>query len=55
MPEGCRIMPKRKVKTYEQLVQENKEAIIRSSELMNVIYDRIDRKYQKQLQEKSNT
>lgn len=40
-------MPKRKVKTYQQLIQENKEAIMGNPKLMNVIYDRIDRKHQK--------
>lgn len=48
-------MPKRKVKTYQQLIQENKEAIMGNPKLMNVIYDRIDRKHQKNLQEHNNT
>ncbi len=50
-----RSMPKRKVKTYQQLIQENKEAIMGNPKLMNVIYDRIDRKHQKNLQEQNNT
>lgn len=48
-------MSKRKVKTYQQLIQENKEAIMGNPKLMNVIYDRIDRKHQKNLQEQNNT
>lgn len=40
-------MPKRKVKTYQRLIQENKEAIMGNPKLMNVIYDRIDRKHQR--------
>ncbi|AGI27728.1 Fur-regulated basic protein B [Bacillus subtilis] len=48
-------MPKRKVKTYQQLIQENKEAIMGNPKLMNVIYDRIDSKHQKNLQEQNNT
>nr|WP_214286558.1 Fur-regulated basic protein FbpB [Bacillus subtilis] len=48
-------MPKRKVKTYQHLIQENKEAIMGNPKLMNVIYDRIDRKHQKNLQEQNNT
>ncbi|MBE0174085.1 Fur-regulated basic protein FbpB [Bacillus spizizenii] len=55
MSGGRRSMPKRKVKTYQQLIQENKEAIMGNPKLMNVIYDRIDRKHQKNLQEQSNT
>ncbi|MDU7576568.1 MAG: Fur-regulated basic protein FbpB [Bacillus subtilis] len=55
MSGGRRSMPKRKVKTHQQLIQENKEAIMGNPKLMNVIYDRIDRKHQKNLQEQSNT
>ncbi|ASC83484.1 MULTISPECIES: Fur-regulated basic protein FbpB [Bacillus] len=55
MSGGRRGMPKRKVKTYQQLIQENKEAIMGNPKLMNVIYDRIDRKHQKNLQEQNNT
>ncbi|AFQ56391.1 Fur-regulated basic protein FbpB [Bacillus subtilis] len=55
MSGGRRSMPKRKVKTYQQLIQENKEAIMGNPKLMNVIYDRIDRKHQKNLQEQNNT
>ncbi|MEH7628163.1 Fur-regulated basic protein FbpB [Bacillus subtilis] len=55
MSGGRRSMPKRKVKTYQQLIQENKEAIMGNPKLMNVIYDRIDRKHQKNLQEHNNT
>ncbi|MGO5676165.1 Fur-regulated basic protein FbpB [Bacillus subtilis] len=55
MSGGRRSMPKRKVKTYRQLIQENKEAIMGNPKLMNVIYDRIDRKHQKNLQEQNNT
>ncbi|KAF1677608.1 MULTISPECIES: Fur-regulated basic protein FbpB [Bacillus] len=47
-------MPKRKVKTYQQLIQENKEAIIGNPKLMNIIYDRIDRKHLKNLQKQNN-
>ena len=39
-------MAKRKIKTYEQLIKENKAAIMNNQKLMNVIYDRIDRKHQ---------
>ncbi|MCY9031837.1 Fur-regulated basic protein FbpB [Bacillus inaquosorum] len=55
MSGGRRSMPKRKVKTYQQLIQENKEAIMGNPKLMNVIYDRIDRKHQKNLQEQNKT
>ncbi|QXG62019.1 Fur-regulated basic protein FbpB [Bacillus spizizenii] len=55
MSGGHRSMPKRKIKTYQQLIQENKEAIMGNPKLMNVIYDRIDRKHQKNLQEQNNT
>ncbi|MBE1866050.1 Fur-regulated basic protein FbpB [Bacillus subtilis] len=55
MSGGRRSMPKRKVKTYQQLIQENKEAIMGNPKLMNVIYDRIDSKHQKNLQEQNNT
>ncbi|MGF2820619.1 Fur-regulated basic protein FbpB [Bacillus subtilis] len=55
MSGGRRSMPKSKVKTYQQLIQENKEAIMGNTKLMNVIYDRIDRKHQKNLQEQNNT
>ncbi|MEG7336633.1 Fur-regulated basic protein FbpB [Bacillus sp. 0102A] len=55
MSGGRRSMPKRKVKTYQQLIQENKEAIMGNPKLMNIIYDRIDRKHQKNLQEQNNT
>ncbi|MEC2199092.1 Fur-regulated basic protein FbpB [Bacillus subtilis] len=55
MSGGRRSMPKRKVKTYQQLIQENKEAIMGNPKLINVIYDRIDRKHQKNLQEQNNT
>ncbi|MBV2240558.1 Fur-regulated basic protein FbpB [Bacillus inaquosorum] len=55
MSGGRRSMPKRKVKTYQRLIQENKEAIMGNPKLMNVIYDRIDRKHQKNLQEQNNT
>ncbi|MDQ1852127.1 MULTISPECIES: Fur-regulated basic protein FbpB [Bacillus] len=55
MSGGSRSMPKRKIKTYQQLIQENKEAIMGNPKLMNVIYDRIDRKHQKNLQEQNNT
>ncbi|ASB59766.1 Fur-regulated basic protein FbpB [Bacillus stercoris] len=55
MSGGRRSMPKRKIKTYQQLIQENKEAIMGNPKLMNVIYDRIDRKHQKNLQEQNNT
>ncbi|MEC0573770.1 Fur-regulated basic protein FbpB [Bacillus inaquosorum] len=55
MSGGRRSMPKRKVKTYQQLIQDNKEAIMGNPKLMNVIYDRIDRKHQKNLQEQNNT
>ncbi|MFP7233260.1 Fur-regulated basic protein FbpB [Bacillus subtilis] len=55
MSGGRRSMPKRKVKTYQQLIQENKEAIMGNPKLMNVIYDRIDRKHQKNHQEQNNT
>ncbi|MBT2573160.1 Fur-regulated basic protein FbpB [Bacillus sp. ISL-51] len=48
-------MPKRKIKTFEQLVKENKAAIMSNQKLMNVIYDRIDRKHQKLLQHSSHT
>ncbi|MCY9425413.1 Fur-regulated basic protein FbpB, partial [Bacillus spizizenii] len=37
MSGGRRSMPKRKVKTYQQLIQENKEAIMGNPKLMNVI------------------
>ncbi|MGN2620946.1 Fur-regulated basic protein FbpB [Bacillus stercoris] len=55
MSGGRRSMPKRKIKTYKQLIQENKETIMGNPKLMNVIYDRIDRKHQKNLQEQNNT
>ncbi|WMW42842.1 MULTISPECIES: Fur-regulated basic protein FbpB [Bacillus] len=55
MSGGRRSMPKRKVKTYQQLIEENKEAIMGNPKLMNVIYDRIDSKHQKNLQEQNNT
>ncbi|MFT3656217.1 Fur-regulated basic protein FbpB [Bacillus siamensis] len=48
-------MAKRKIKTYEQLIKENKAAIMNSQKLMNVIYDRIDRKHQKLLRHNSHT
>ncbi|MBL3649694.1 Fur-regulated basic protein FbpB [Bacillus vallismortis] len=55
MSGGNQSMSKRKVKTYQQLIQENKEAIMGNPKLMNIIYDRIDRKHQKNLQEQNNT
>ncbi|MEC1701597.1 Fur-regulated basic protein FbpB [Bacillus velezensis] len=48
-------MAKRKIKTYEQLIKENKAAIMNNQKLMNVIYDRIDRKHQKLLRYNSHT
>lgn len=48
-------MAKRKIKTYEQLIKENKAAIMNNQKLMNVIYDRIDRKHQKLLRHNSHT
>ncbi|TYS09655.1 Fur-regulated basic protein FbpB [Bacillus subtilis] len=55
MSGGNQSMSKRKVKTYQQLIQENKEAIMGNPKLMNIIYDRIDRKHQKNLQGQNNT
>ncbi|OWP59929.1 Fur-regulated basic protein FbpB [Bacillus velezensis] len=51
----CGLMAKRKIKTYEQLIKENKAAIMNNQKLMNVIYDRIDRKHQKLLRHNSHT
>ncbi|OLP63582.1 hypothetical protein BACPU_30940 [Bacillus pumilus] len=42
-------MSKRKIKTYQQLIEENKKAIMRDPKLMESIYESIDNKHQKQL------
>ena len=42
-------MSKKKIKTYHQLIEENKEAIMRDPKMMESIYATIDKKHQKQL------
>ncbi|KSU68506.1 hypothetical protein AS035_17240 [Bacillus altitudinis] len=42
-------MSKKKIKTYQQLIEENKEAIMRDPKMMESIYATIDKKHQKQL------
>lgn len=42
-------MSKKKIKTYQQLIEENKKAIMRDPQMMENIYETIDKKHQKQL------
>lgn len=42
-------MSKKKIKTYQQLIEENKKAIMRDPKMMESIYETIDKKHQKQL------
>ncbi|MEK5496006.1 Fur-regulated basic protein FbpB [Bacillus sp. FSL M8-0077] len=42
-------MSKKKIKTYQQLIEENKEAIMQDPKMMESIYETIDKKHQKQL------
>ncbi|MBQ4816085.1 Fur-regulated basic protein FbpB [Bacillus pumilus] len=42
-------MSKKKIKTYQQLIEENKKAIMGDPKMMESIYETIDKKHQKQL------
>lgn len=42
-------MSKKKIKTYQQLIEENKKAIMRDPKMMESIYETIDKKHQEQL------
>ncbi|AVM22764.1 Fur-regulated basic protein FbpB [Bacillus pumilus] len=42
-------MSKKRIKTYQQLIEENKKAIMRDPKMMESIYETIDNKHQKQL------
>ena len=43
-------MSKKKIKTYQQLIEENKKAIMRDPQMMESIYETIDKNTRSSLQ-----